>query len=880
MTREAVLFHCVPVCLVALLIAAPIQAQGVTPAQLRVTVVDQTGASITSATVRVIAGGGAAIDEAVDARGQATFEALAAGAAQLHVESAGFASFDGSVTLRRGSNAQTVTLTIAGVEEQVVVNEETSVTDRSGNSMTTTLEEDDIAGLPDDPDELADALDQMTGGAGAVFQVNGFRGGRLPPKSEIRQIRFHLNSFAADNHDAGRVIVEIITKPNVTAWTGNANLGLRSDVLDARNAFAPVQTPEQLRRFNAGLRGPLVKGHTAIRLNVDGNRSFDSGTIVAQLPDARVADLVKRPVDQTNLSVAIEHALTANQTLRIDYRDGQNNRGNLGVGDFNLAERAYNTTSRQHVMRAQVQGLVGKKLNDLRVQVQSQQNASASLSSAPSIIVIDAFSAGGAGVASTGTTTNVEIADDLDFALGRKHAMRVGFLFDHDGYRQSDGRNAAGTFTFGSLAGYLAGQPNTFTQRLGEVQTSFAMSRLGAYWEDDVRVNKSFSYSVGVREELQNHVNDAFNVMPRLGFTLTPPGSRTTFRGGYGLFYDWYDSNLYDQTLRVNGIAQRDLLILAPGYPDPFSGASVVLRGGRVQADPDLKMPYEHQVSIGIERPLSKSLNVQASYMMIRGFNQLRSRNVNAPDASGVRPDPTIGTVTQIESSGRAHIDRVNINANYRIPQKRLLFSANYTLSSVQNHADSPLQLPANSLDPDSEWGPASQDVRHRFNGMMNMTLPAAIRANVTATAASAAPYTITTGRDDNGDGVSNDRPAGVGRNSARGTGRFDLSVRLTRGFAFGSARAGGGGIDGGAPVQIAGGPGGAGGPLPGPGGPGIGARQANRRFNVDFYVQASNVLNHTDFLNYSGNLQSPFFGLPTSAAAARRVELGAQFRF
>ena len=36
-------------------------------------------------------------------------------------------------------------------------------------------------------------------------------------------------------------------------------------------------------------------------------------------------------------------------------------------------------------------------------------------------------------------------------------------------------------------------------------------------------------------------------------------GNRTAIRGGYGLFHDWYESNLYDQTLRVNGIAQRDI---------------------------------------------------------------------------------------------------------------------------------------------------------------------------------------------------------------------------------------------------------------------------------------------------------------------------------
>ena len=57
----------------------------------------------------------------------------------------------------------------------------------------------------------------MAGGSGAVFQVNGFRGGRLPSRDEIRQIRFRTNSFSADNHDAGRTQIEIITRPNVRA---------------------------------------------------------------------------------------------------------------------------------------------------------------------------------------------------------------------------------------------------------------------------------------------------------------------------------------------------------------------------------------------------------------------------------------------------------------------------------------------------------------------------------------------------------------------------------------------------------------------------------------------------------------------------------------
>ena len=131
----------------------------------------------------------------------------------------------------------------------MVVADSTAVDDRSGNSLTTILDEAAIAELPDDPEEMAQVVDQMTGGAGAIFQVDGFRGGTLPPRDEIRQIRFRVNSFSADNHDAGRVQVQIITRPNLTAWIGNANVGLRSDALNARNAFSSEQTPELFRRW-------------------------------------------------------------------------------------------------------------------------------------------------------------------------------------------------------------------------------------------------------------------------------------------------------------------------------------------------------------------------------------------------------------------------------------------------------------------------------------------------------------------------------------------------------------------------------------------------------------------------------------------------------
>ena len=483
----------------------------------------------------------------------------------------------------------------------------------------------------------------MTGGAGAVFQVDGFRGGRLPNRHDIRQVRFRNNSFAADNHDAGRVQVEIITRPGLTAWSGNANLGLRSDVLNARNAFARTETPEQFRRFNMGVRGPLVRNRTSLRINVDGNRSFDSGTIVALTPDGRVADQVRRPFEQTNFSVRLDHGLTTNSTLRLEYRAGEDARAQPRRRQFQPAgARLLAVVQPTSRYAASIQTVLGRAtLNELRVQFATRESIADSANHGVSIVVIDAFSRGGAGVSNRrheayargrATTTTSRSASSACASARCSRPATTGT--STPATRPARSRSAASTpsrpaFPTRSRSGSVKWTPRSPSTSSG----STGRTTCGC--------TASLSVSVGVRQEMQNHVGDHVNPMPRLGFTWNVGGSRTVVRGGYGVFHDWYDSNLHDQTLRVDGVTQRDLLVLNPGYPDPTGGlSSIVLPGGRVQAAPDLKLPYVQQASIGVERPITPTLNVQASVLFMRGRNQMRSRNINAPDAAGVRPEP------------------------------------------------------------------------------------------------------------------------------------------------------------------------------------------------------------------------------------------------
>ena len=110
----------------------------------------------------------------------------------------------------------------------------------------------------------------------------------------------------------------------------------------------------------------------------------------------------------------------------------------------------------------------------------------------------------------------------------------------------------------------------------------------------------------------------------------------------------------------------------------------------------------------------------------------------------------------------------------------------NYSLAKAKNDTDGAFSLPVNNFDPGAEWGPAQTDVRHRVSGMFNMNLWKGFKLATSFSGNSAPPYNITTGHDDNNDTVSNDRPAGVGRNAARASDRWDVGARLSYAFGFG----------------------------------------------------------------------------------------------
>jgi Carboxypeptidase regulatory-like domain len=847
---------------------------------LRVVVADPTGAVIVGAkvTAQPIDPAASPVEAATNERGEAVFGGLLPGRYAVRAEYPGFdPRILDDVRVRAGSNTRReMKLKMAKLAEDVVVGQDPRdrALDQRSGAFSNVLTREQIEALPDDPDEMEEVLKQMAG-PGAVMRVDGFRGGKLPPKSQIQSIRFRRDLFAAENHGGGMVHVDIVTRPGGGPLRGTVDYTFRDESLNARNAFAPRRSPEQQQNGNFTMTGSLIKDRTGFSFTTNGVNGYDSRTLNAALPERNLAGSVRRPSDRANFMARVDHALSKSHSMRASYQRNGTTSENLGVGDFDLPARAYSREATEDLFRWSVTGPLSPTLfSETRFQARRQTSLSESFTDAPAILVLDAFNTGGAQVGGGRRALDFEFASDVDYAKGR-HSARAGFLLEAGRYRSDDVRNMGGTFTFASLEDYDAGLPTTFTQRTGTPLVEYSHAQFGWYIQDDVRVARSLSVSFGVRHELQTHTDDYLNFAPRLGATWSPfKSGSTTFRGGVGVFYDWYDAQIYEQTLRVDGTRQQDVVVQNPGFPDAFVGGDVVvLPSGRYVQSDGLRLPTILRGNFAMEQVVGKYGRLNVGYSFSRGQDLFRGRNLNAPMDDGTRPDPEVGNIVQVESTARSMTHMLNTGFSMNLPWHRLFVFANYTLGKAMNDTDGPFSLPVNSHDPDAEWGPTFTDIRHRFATILNMNLWKGFKLATNVSGSSALPYNITTGRDDNDDAVSNDRPEDTGRNSARGSGRWDVGARLSYAFGFGQRK----GADGaGGPQVVMIRAGGGGETTMG----GFTGGADDKRWRIELYLAGTNILNHTNFLGYSGVMTSPFFGQPTSAGAARKLELGVRFGF
>ena len=469
----------------------------------------------------------------------------------------------------------------------------------------------------------------------------------------------------------------------------------------------------------------------------------------------------------------------------------------------------------------------------------------------------------------------------------------------------------------------ISGVPTQFNITTGNPILDVRQSEYAAYLQGEWRLAPRAQLSFGARYQAQQHLDDYNNIAPTLGLSYqlsTKQNWQTVVRVGGRMNYQTFSMNSWEQLLRSTGPDnQTEFQVLNPTYPLPDPSTLIAVANNapstattiRIRAE-DYASGYTLQPSFSVDQSLPKGHRLSFNFQISRGVHQSRNRNINAPfpgtpldqdifnklnfrssdpvlqaavRAEGraivdsMRPDPTRGTLSQMESSGSSLTK--NFSIQYRTNNKRVLWQKvmiGGTVSWNMNWAEDNNGTPMNNWDLASEWGRSSSDQRHRITGSLNVEVPWRLRFSFTGLGwNSGRPYTITTGYDLNGDGSNNDRPFGLGRNSETGPSSFNvIGMTVTKTIPLpGGARRPTPSNDYAEPQRGGGGFGGGGGGGGGFGGGGGRGNSTARQIQIS--VRVTNLFNSTVRTNVSGVLSSQYYGQITGGGQGRTIRLSIQ---
>ena len=266
------------------------------------------------------------------------------------------------------------------------------------------------------------------------------------------------------------------------------------------------------------------------------------------------------PQSRTPVSLRLDYAINPKNSLTIRYQELRIGLDNQGVGDFNLASRAYHQRQTEHVVQATETATINAHaINETRFQYLHSNLSDVGGSVAPAVEVLGAFSGGGSPLGNSGTiTTNWELTNLSIYARG-KHTLKWGGRVRRSRVSDTSLNNFAGTFTFYTLAQYqqtlaleqagysgaqiaqLGAGPAQFSRSAGTPMARVSQTEAGVFFGDDWRARPNLTLSYGIRYEAQTNLGDLSNWAPRaaIAWGLDAKANRpakTVLRAGFAPF--------------------------------------------------------------------------------------------------------------------------------------------------------------------------------------------------------------------------------------------------------------------------------------------------------------------------------------------------------
>ena len=788
-----------------------------------------------------------------DGEGRFVFPNVSPGEYVLKGEAEGFKRFEMAVSVHNQAVTNLrMTMPISSTEEVVDVSASGSRPDApENNADSVNVNMDFIAGLPSQSQDILPVVSNFLSPAaqgveGTSIVVDGVEGSNLSePTDAIKRIYINKDPYSAEFRRPGSGRLEVVTRNGSRSFfDGNLAFYGRNDVFDAKNAFAEEKPNLARRLWEGTLGGPLPISHARFFLSASRLTNDEDAIVNATTPQGPLVQNVPTTQTTNNVIGRADFKPVGENTLSVLYNFRNNPQENRGVGGLQLPEHATTSDNTRNDLKLwYTTAQSATFMNVVRFSYQREHDRIGNPASAPEILVSGAFTGGPNQSVFSQDGTRMEIQDVISDVHGQ-HTLRAGAAFLPKSFTANDSTNFGGTFTFPSLSAFNAQAPVLFQVIKGNPRLSFSKHEAYAFIQDTINLQHHATLMLGLRYDWQQHLTNPTNFAPRVALGYAPGGGKTVFRAGAGIFYDRLSDEVIEQTNLLNGAQAQEFIARNPSFP---MASLAGVRPSIWLLNPNTLSPYLFQTSLSVERPLFQTLRGTLEYRYLRGVHLFRARDVNAPLA-GVRPDPNLFLERVVESTGLLRSNALIASLQGRL-KKAVKFKAQYTLSRSDDNTDGPLALPADSLNLGPEQGRSSFDVRHRFVLAGTSDLPGAFSIGLMVVANSGPPFNITTGSDDNGDGVANDRPPGVTRNTGEGPGFMQTDLRVSKLFTFYK-----GGLNEDGDVS--------------------GFRK------MELSLDAFNLFNHTNLTNIIGQVSSPRFGQAASALPARTIQMSLRFNF
>lgn len=785
------------------------------PGTLRGTVTDEFGGALVGATVTAVNQTGVEKSTVTNGDGNYVISGLAPGAYTVRAVASGFAVFEAADVEVSAARREPLDIKMSvTIEEQKVTvsgDQRNISTDSESNADAIVLRGKDLDALPDDPDDLAAALSALAGPSvgpnGGQIYIDGFTGGRIPPKEAIREVRVSQNPLNAENDRPGFGRIDILTRPGYDRWRGSANFNFNDESMNARNPFAPTRDSFQSRLYGFTLSGPVQTKKSSFfldfqRREVDDNDVVNALVLDSSLNTVRFNQTILQPRRSLTFSPRFDYAINQNHTIVARYTYSRFSLDNSGIGGFNLPSRAFDTANHQHTFQITETAVLNPKvINETRFQFIRNSNEQNGDNTLPTIQVLDAFTGGGSQIGlSFNKETRWELQNYSTATWFPNHVFRFGVRLRGVKITDVSRNNFGGTFVFTSLDQYRrvllhdpTARPTQFTLSGGNPEADVSQIDFGGFFQDEWRLRPNLSVTLGLRYEKQSNIDSKFNFAPRVFFAWAPGGTSTgqigqfgagqpafVIRGGFGIFYDRFNEQNTLGANRFNGINQQrfnitDPAVLAGVVFNADGSISNIPTTDTLASQPqvinrvsdDLQAPYTMISAINVEKQLPYKITAFGLLVSIRQRQNLVFRDINAPlpGTPNVRPDPTLGNVFQWESAGYFNMTQFILGMRTQLNPALTIF-ANYVGVKSESNTDCVFNIqggcfPSNSYDINADKGRVPFLARHSFFLGGTLGIPKLkIALNPFIIARTGQFFNITTGFDTNGDRIFRERPA------------------------------------------------------------------------------------------------------------------------